>query len=65
MQANDGLRAAAAAGGATYVDLDATFTTAAGAGNDRTSLLAADGDHPNAAGHRLIADALVAACGCA
>jgi len=63
--ANDALRAAATAGGATYVDLDAAFTSAAGPGNDRTSLLAADGDHPNAAGHRVIADALLAVCACA
>jgi acyl-CoA thioesterase-1 len=44
---NDALRAAAA--GARYVDTTAAFK------GDPTGLLAADGDHPNAAGHRAIA----------
>jgi len=41
----------------TWVDLDARFTDAAG--TDRTSLLADDGDHPDAAGHQAIAKALI------
>jgi lysophospholipase L1-like esterase len=45
---------------ATYVDLYTAFKGAHG-GADPTELLADDGDHPNAAGHRLIAQALVAA----
>jgi lysophospholipase L1-like esterase len=50
---------AARAEGATLVDLYAPFK-ADGHGNP-TSLLADDGDHPNAAGHRIIASALLAA----
>ena len=46
--------------GARCVDLYAPFK--GGDGNqDPTNLLAADGDHPNAAGHRLIARVLLAA----
>jgi len=45
---------------ATYVDLYAAFKGADG-GDDPTQLLADDGDHPNAAGHRLIAQALTEA----
>ncbi|MDQ1714713.1 MAG: hypothetical protein QOC60_658 [Frankiaceae bacterium] len=63
VRVNSALRAAATATSAVYVDVDAAFTASAGA--DRTSLLARDGDHPNAAGHRVIADALLAACHCA
>ena len=60
---NAALAAAAESNSATFVDVDAAFTARVGA--DRTSLLASDGDHPNATGHRLIADALLAACRCA
>jgi lysophospholipase L1-like esterase len=50
---------AAAANGDVYVDEYAPFhaTTAAGL----TALLAADGDHPSASGHELIADLLLTA----
>jgi lysophospholipase L1-like esterase len=44
----------------TYVDLYAPFKGESAEKNP-TSLLADDGDHPNAAGHRLIARTLVAA----
>lgn len=44
--------------GATCVDLYRPFK---GGGADPTHLLAPDGDHPNAAGHRVIADAVLAA----
>ena len=60
---NAALAAAAGSTSATYVDIDAAFTAQVGA--DRTSLLANDGDHPNATGHRVIADAVLAACRCA
>jgi lysophospholipase L1-like esterase len=46
--------------GATYVDIFTPFKGSSGTRND-TSLLASDGDHPNAAGHRKIAVALEAA----
>ncbi|WP_344131509.1 SGNH/GDSL hydrolase family protein [Pedococcus bigeumensis] len=46
--------------GGTCVDLYAPFLSADGSRNP-TSLLASDGDHPNAAGHALIARALLAA----
>jgi lysophospholipase L1-like esterase len=50
------LAAAAAAQGATYVDV---FTPFKGSGDrDDTALLAPDGDHPNAAGHGLLASTL-------
>jgi len=49
----------AQARGATYVDLFTAFKGASGTRND-TGLLASDGDHPNAAGHRTIAKALEA-----
>ncbi len=56
---NTVIAAAAAADGATYVDLYAPMK---GDGDrDDTNLLAADGDHPNAAGHRVIAQAVLAA----
>jgi lysophospholipase L1-like esterase len=45
---------------ATYVDLYSPFKGTDG-GEDPTELLADDGDHPNAAGHRLIARSLTAA----
>jgi lysophospholipase L1-like esterase len=58
--ANQALRQAAGRSGARYVP-----TTPAFKGDDRdqdpTALLAPDGDHPNAAGHQAIADALYAA----
>lgn len=53
---NRGLAAAAAAATATYVDLQAAFHRSPG--EDDTDLLAADGDHPNAAGHIAIAQTL-------
>jgi lysophospholipase L1-like esterase len=52
--ANDGLREAAAETHATYVSTDAAFHGPDGT-QDPTNLLAADGDHPNAAGHAAIA----------
>lgn len=54
-QVNARLATAADTAGASYVDLYGPF---AGSGNV-TRLLARDGDHPNARGHRLIADQLV------
>jgi acyl-CoA thioesterase-1 len=57
---NQALRRAAEQSGARYVTTIPVFK-----GTDRqedpTGLLAADGDHPNAAGHRAVADALYAA----
>lgn len=58
VRANARLRRAADASGATYVDLLGPFRQAPG---DVTQLLAGDGDHPNAEGHRLIARTLLAA----
>jgi acyl-CoA thioesterase I len=55
---DDALRRAAA--GATYVDTTAAVRGGSGSG-DPTGLLAADGDHPNAAGHAAIAAAAYAA----
>ena len=46
--------------GATFVDLYEPFKSATGKG-DPTPLLADDGDHPNPAGHRVIARALLGA----
>jgi lysophospholipase L1-like esterase len=59
-QVNDAIEAAAAqVDSVTFVDLYRPFK---GAGDrDDTALLAADGDHPNAAGHRLIAATITAA----
>lgn len=57
---NAALRDVAADSGATYVDLYDAFNGPA-SGGDITHLLAADGDHPNAAGQILIARRLVAA----
>jgi len=56
---NAGIAAAAERTGATYVDVYRPFK---GDGDvDCTPLLAADGDHPDARGHRVIAEALLAA----
>jgi acyl-CoA thioesterase-1 len=59
-ECNEALRRAAEQSGARYVTTTPVFK-----GTDRqedpTGLLAADGDHPNAAGHQAIADALYAA----
>ncbi|GAA0944848.1 hypothetical protein GCM10009554_39300 [Kribbella koreensis] len=49
---------AARSDGATYVDI---FTAFEKPGQDVTTLLAPDGDHPNAAGHALIARSLASA----
>jgi lysophospholipase L1-like esterase len=54
-QVNDVLERAAGDSGATYVDLYAPFKSR---GEALSDLLAPDGDHPSAAGHRLIADLL-------
>jgi lysophospholipase L1-like esterase len=54
---NTALAQAAAAAAVGYVDLRAAFHRSPSADGD-TELLAADGDHPNAAGHRMIADLL-------
>ncbi len=59
VQVNSVVSAAAAATGATYVDVYTPFK-GSGSGDD-TALLAADGDHPNAAGHQVIAAALLQA----
>jgi lysophospholipase L1-like esterase len=56
---NDGIERAARSGHAVPVDLYRPFK--AHGQRDPTSLLAGDGDHPNAAGHRVIASALLAA----
>jgi lysophospholipase L1-like esterase len=52
--------AACSAGSTTYVDLSTPFRGSQGERNP-TGLLADDGDHPNAQGHQLIADALLRA----
>jgi lysophospholipase L1-like esterase len=58
-QVNRIIRQVAAAAHVHFVDLYRAFR---GTGNrDDTGLLAADGDHPDAAGHRLIAVLLVVA----
>jgi len=59
-QVNQRLQQSANAGGAIYVDLSAPFRGRSGKDDD-TGLLAGDGDHPNAAGHQTIAQALLAA----
>jgi lysophospholipase L1-like esterase len=56
---NDALAVAAKATGALYVSTYTAFKGSAGT-NDPTALLAADGDHPNAAGHQLIARTIYA-----
>jgi acyl-CoA thioesterase I len=57
---NDALAVAAKATGALYLSTYAAFKGPAGT-NDPTALLAPDGDHPNAAGHQLIARTIYAA----
>jgi hypothetical protein len=59
-EVNRRVSAAAAAHGATYVDLVTPFRGPDGS-KDATPLLAPDGDHPDAAGHAVIAEALAAA----
>ena len=58
--ADDALRRAAGDSGARYVATTALFDGAR-RDQDPTDLLAADGDHPNADGHRAIANAVFAA----
>jgi lysophospholipase L1-like esterase len=55
-QVNAVIRSAASASGSSYVDLRAAFKGPDYA-YDETHYLSSDGDHPNAAGHRRIADA--------
>lgn len=50
---NDRMESVATAGGATYVDVYSPFK--GDGGQDPTRYLADDGDHPNAAGHALLA----------
>ena len=57
-QVNAAIRSASARAGARFVDLYTPFRGAAG-DQDDTALLAADGDHPSAAGHAVIARALL------
>ncbi len=57
---NATLAASAADAGVRYVDLYTPFNGHDGTRDD-TDLLAADGDHPDATGHRLIADTILAA----
>jgi lysophospholipase L1-like esterase len=56
-RANAAIRSVATSAGARYVDLYQPFEES---GRDVTSLMAADGDHPDAAGHALIARTLLA-----
>jgi acyl-CoA thioesterase-1 len=58
--ADQGLARAASATGATLVSTYAAFKGSRGTA-DPTSLLAADGDHPNARGHAVIAAAFLRA----
>ncbi|WP_181871583.1 SGNH/GDSL hydrolase family protein [Sphaerisporangium album] len=57
---NAALAASAAASGALFADLHTAFKGEEGTRDD-TGLLAADGDHPGAEGHRLIAETVLAA----
>jgi lysophospholipase L1-like esterase len=57
LRTNGAINAAAAADDATYVDIYTPFEHS----TNITSLLASDGDHPNTAGHQLIADVLLSA----
>ncbi|MEI2776191.1 MAG: SGNH/GDSL hydrolase family protein [Tetrasphaera sp.] len=60
-EVNDVIADVARRTGALYVD---AFTPFKGNGSlDPTGALAGDGNHPNAAGHRLIADAVLEALG--
>jgi lysophospholipase L1-like esterase len=59
-EVNSRISSAASAHGAVYVDLFTPFRGADGS-KDCTALLASDGDHPDAAGHALIARSLLAA----
>nr|WP_239063043.1 SGNH/GDSL hydrolase family protein [Streptomyces sp. SID13031] len=56
--ANSAIADVARSDGAKYVDIFGPFEKP---GLDATTLLASDGDHPNAAGHLLIAETLAAA----
>ncbi|GAB7007327.1 hypothetical protein JCM18899A_48020 [Nocardioides sp. AN3] len=57
-RANGVIKAVSTAAGARYVDL---FTPFEQSGRDVTALMAPDGDHPDAAGHQLIAGTLLSA----
>ncbi|MEV6983257.1 SGNH/GDSL hydrolase family protein [Sphaerisporangium sp. NPDC051017] len=57
---NEALAASAAASGVLFADLYTAFKGEDGTRDD-TALLAADGDHPGAAGHRLIAETVLSA----
>jgi len=59
-EVNSRISSAATANGAVFVDLFTPFRGADGS-KDCTELLAPDGDHPDAAGHALIAQTLLAA----
>lgn len=60
LAANEVIESSAVRSGARYVDLYAPFDGDSGE-RDPTRLLADDGDHPNAAGHQVIARVLLAA----